>query len=139
MECQADNSRRLLARIGAEWQTLSETWRPWGFWVREYSSLPADADDVDLLAVPQRVWFHDQAGFRSENVWKWMRFVAAQTLAPTIRATDRFPIGLTAFAPYAGSDDYYLDMLWAGRHGVGWRVALGSDERIIIKQDLWRA
>lgn len=132
-------TQQLLAHISAEWQSVPDTWRPWGFWVREYDFIPADADGVDFLAVPQRVWFHDRAGFRPENIWKWMRFVAAQTLAPTMRATDQFPIGRTAFAPYDESDDYYLEVLWAGRYGMGWRVSLGPDGGSTLKKELWIA
>lgn len=132
-------TQQSLLHIEAEWQGLSETWRPWGFWVREYGPLPIDAYDVDFQAVPRRVWFRDRAGLCPENVWKWMRLVAAQTLAPTARTGDQFPIGQTAFAPYAGSDDYYLEVLWAGRNGTGWRAEPGPDERIIIKNELWIA
>ena len=69
MQSQSDDSGPLLAYIEAEWQGLSDTWRPWGFWVREYAPLPIGADSVEYQAVPERVWFHDQAGFRRENVW----------------------------------------------------------------------
>ncbi len=131
--------QQCLAQITVEWQKLAVAWRPWGFWVREYAPISGNADGVDYMAIPQQVWFHDQTGLHPENVWKWMRFVAAQTLAPTVRATDQFPIGQTAFAPYSGSDDYYLEVLWAGRHGMGWRVTPGADERIIIKKEIWIA
>ena len=134
-----DHDSQLLALIRAEWQKVPGIWRPWGFWVREYAPLPTGADGVDFLEVPQRVWFYDQNGLRAENVWKWMRFVAAQTLVPTGRPNERSFIGQAAFAPYSEGNDYYLEVLWAGRYGMGWRVALGADERSIIKKELWIA
>ena len=135
----ASATGQILARNKAEWLTVPAICRPWGFWIREYDPLPVAADDVDQKKVPQRVWFYDNAGLRSENVWKWMRFVAVRTLAPSTQSADNFPFGMTAFAPYEDSDDYYLDVLWAGKYGTGWRVTPGREGRIITKKELWIA
>ncbi len=132
-------TQKLLARIRDEWRSVPSVMRPWGFWVREYAALLPGADRVDFLAVPERVWFYDGRQYHPENVWKWMRFVSGQTLAPSNPQSDQFPLGRTAFAPYSDSDDYYLEVLWDGRYGMGWRVTSPQDRLSIVNKELWRA
>ena len=106
--------------------------------MREYAPISADAYDVDFRLVPERVWFFDRSGLREENIWSWMRLVAARTLTPYTFSVPLSPIGLTAFAPYEGSDDYYVEVLWGGRWGMAWRVSRGSEGQMLNKE-LWRA
>ena len=131
-------TRQMLAKIKAEWRSVPEEYRPWGYWVREYAPLPADADTVDFQSVPKQVWFFDKSGVRKEDVWSWMRFVAARTLAPSVSPTRLFPIGLTAFAPYQGSDECYVEVLWGGLWGMAWHISSGSESQMLNKE-LWRA
>lgn len=131
--------RQILVKIRAEWRSVPEEYRPWGFWMREYAPIPAGADSLDFQTVPERVWFFDKSGMRSRNVWNWMRFVAAKLLAPDKSPTRMFPIGQTAFAPYEGSDDYYVEVLWGGLWGMAWDISRGPDGRMLTKSELWRA
>ncbi len=131
-------TQHVLVKIRDEWRKLPIEDRPWGFWVREYAPISASADSVDFESVPEWVWFSDGPRMRKENVWSWMRFVAAKILAPQRSATRLFPIGLTAFAPYEDSDDYYVEVLWGGRWGMAWRVSRGSEGQMLNKE-LWRA
>ncbi len=132
-------TRQILVKMRDEWRRLPIEDRPWGLWVREYAPVPASADGVDFGSVPERVWFSDRSGMREENVWSWMRLVAAKALGPEKTLSWLFPIGQTAFAPYDGSDDYYVEVLWGGRWGMAWRISSGSRGQMLIEQELWRA
>ena len=132
-------TRQILVKIRSEWRQVPEEYGPWGFWVREYASISADADSVDFEAVPERVWFFDRRGMRQENVWSWMRSVAVGSLAGYTLSVPLSPIGITALASYEGSDDYYIEVLWGGRWGEAWRVGWGSTGQMLIKNNLWKA
>jgi len=132
-------TRQILVKIKDQWRMLGEDYRPWGFWVREYTPISANAHDVDFKSVPERVWFCDGSIMREENVWSWMRFVAAKILAPQRSATWIFPIGQTAFVPYEGSDDYYVEVLWGGLWGEAWRVSISPEGKLTVKASLWKA
>ena len=67
-ERRENMTRQILVRIRSEWRKVPDEYRPWGFWVREFAPVSADADSVDFNAVPERVWFFDHRGMRQENV-----------------------------------------------------------------------
>jgi hypothetical protein len=111
----------------------------WGIWVRQYPAIPDKSDAVDFLAFPDKVWFVEGLKVRQENSWKWMRLVAAVRLAPSPCRDMFFSIGQTAFAPYEGSDDYYVEVLWGGRWGEAWRVGISPEGKFVVKAGLWKA
>ncbi len=139
---QAAVQQAIFNLINSEWQRLPIDISPFGVWMREYSAIAPDGDSVDFYAFPENVWFLDQAGLRSENVWKWQRLVTVRTHFPetTIKRKRPWEIGETAFAPYRDSDSsYYVEVMWDGLWGRAWRMDISAEGVIQNKKELWRA
>jgi len=129
----------LIRHITGEWHTIRVEDLPWGLWIRRYAALPPDANEVDGWAVPERVWFADEAGLRTESIWKWARFVATRPSDDSDSGRSRFNIARAALAPYSDGRHDYADTLWGPRHGWGARWEIGADGFPCYEQNLWRA
>ena len=113
--------------------------KAWGLWIRQYPPISVDADNVDYRAFPQKVWFVEGSEVRQENVWKWMRLIAAQELAPIWYTDHVFSIAQAAFAPYSESEDYYVEVWWGCLWGEAWRVSIGPEGQPKFLKELWKA
>ena len=138
----------LVDSIVREWQGLPASLCPWGVWIRKYSQMPPGKDQVDASVLPQWVWFLDKYGLHSRNVWEWQRFYTVHFEQPwcskffsmePVHVFGAGQIGLAAFAPYAGMDNYYLETLWDGRWGHGWEINFGIDNQLLARTELWIA
>ena len=94
----------------------------------------------------RRVWFLDERGARPMDVWSYARFHAVHVVQPWCQRANGehdavfgpvHAIGQVGFAPYAGTDDVYLDRAWGGRRAVGERVGVAADGAIQVRQHLW--
>lgn len=111
---------QLLALVEREWLSLSEAYRPFGVWTRQYAPLPKEADQVDPASLSKSVWFLDEKGLRVENVWKWLSFLTMQDFVGSRHTGDRtFAIGLAAFALYENQRHCCSEMQWGPRWGQG--------------------
>jgi hypothetical protein len=143
--------QQLWTQIRQEWNALPEAGKPWGVWITLHAPLVAAADDPLQLASVQQAWFLAEGMERphERGIWTFARFWVmhferswdvAGGASPDPRFSARLrPIGLAAFAPYADSQDLYLETIWGGLWGWGRRLTLTSDGLIERTQFLWIA
>ena len=129
----------VIQRLVREWRSVQQADRPWGMWIREYASLPPDAQGLRETAVPLRVWFVDDAGLREESIWKWARFFATRPVDHSDAGKRLFAIGRVAFARYAECGDLYVEAVWGPTHGWGSRWSFDEDSERVPKGSLWRS
>ena len=140
--------RYLLARIIREWMSLPDGSRPWGVWLRYYAPIATDIDHIGTnTSVPLQAWFLDKDGISERSVWEYQRFLVVHWEQPWCGriwkerslpiSTGTYEIGLAAFAPYEDSSDVYLDWIWGGLWGRGWRVKLGANGEPADYEGLW--
>jgi hypothetical protein len=144
--------QQLWSRIRQEWNALPEAVKPWGVWITLRAPLAADVDHpLQREDLPLQAWFLE-AGMETpheRSIWAFTRFWVmhfeqpwdvAGCASPDPQFTARcYPIGLAAFAPYADSQDVYLETLWGGRWGMGGRLTLTPEGVIERGQILWIA
>jgi hypothetical protein len=118
-------------------------------WLRYYAPFAADVRDLSdiKLAPPLQAWFLDKSGLDERSVWEFQRFAVTHGVQPWCGrilketslpiSTGPHEIGLAAFAEYEDSTDVYLDWIWGGLWGRGWRIKLGADGEPVDYEDLW--
>lgn len=94
-----------------------------------------------------RAWFLDKNGMGERSVWEFRRFIVVHFEQPWCGRiweepsipinTKRYEIGMAAFAQYEGGSDVYLDWVWGGLFGRGWRVKFGEDGVAVDYHALW--
>ena len=104
-------------------------------------------DLINLSLLPHQVWFLDNDGVQPRTIGEWQRFYRVQYEQfwcrrfwgkEPVKALGAGGLALAAFAPFAGTDRYYLEVLWGGLWGHGDEVALGADgSALTLIQDLW--
>lgn len=150
-----ETRRYFLSRVEWDWRRLSrdERGNTWGVWLREYAPVPDTLQDLCELgpeAVPVRAWFLDGAGLREMSPWSYVRMVTVHggrhwytgTLcAPAstggFGGARRYSIGHTAMAPYAGCRAVYIEEVWGGLFGRGYRYDLDEQGRPCGGTSLW--
>ena len=143
--------QQLWSLIRGEWNALPEAGKPWGVWIRLYAPLAVTADHLQQEALPLQAWFLEEGMEwpHERSIWAFARFWAMHferrwavadcaTLDPRFSARC-YPLGLAAFAPYADSQDLYLETIWGGRWGWGRRLSLTPEGLIERSQGLWIA
>ena len=140
--------RYLLARIRSEWESLPADSRPWGVWLRHYAPLAADTINLGInTGPPLQAWFLDKVGLSERSVWEFQRFLVTHWVQPWCGriwkerslpvSTGAHEIGLAAFARYEDSSDVYLDWIWGGLWGRGWRIRLSANGEPVDYEGLW--
>ena len=138
----------VLHHIEAMWQANRQDGRPWSVWVRQHKPLPPAASQARTPVCA--TWFIDRRGIQPRSPWAYARFHTVHFDQPwcakmfgepanPLFGRRRHEIGLAAFARYIDSTELYLEMVWGGLGGQGWRVAVGWDGTVHIRQRLWIA
>ena len=144
-----------LLETGKEWNSLLKQWnsRPWGVWIREYESAPAeDFSGFKSSDIPKAAWFLDEKGFRAKAVEEFQRFIIVQSglywneMAfnsienKVWSASGRIfhEIGLASFAQIERADNvYYFDYVWGARFARARQVDLSRNFANAIWKDIW--
>ena len=143
--------QQFLSLTREEWKALPEVSRPWGVWMTLHAPLAANADHILQRRMPliHGAWFfEDGMALPAErDIWAFTRFWVMHFERPWDEARcasrdprfspGRFSLGVAAFAPYADSQDWCLETLWAGLRGQGRRLRLTTEGIIEPVQDLW--
>ncbi len=143
-------TQQILHLIKETWKELPVARKPWGVWITLHAPLPANADSLMRSTLPfRRAWFlTDSMGMPQErSIWAFTRFWVMHFERPWDEAgcassdphfsADYYAIGLAAFAPYAGSNDIYLETIWAGLSGFGQRLSINAHGLIEPGEGLW--
>lgn len=137
--------------IREEWQALPDEGKPWGVWITLRAPLAADANHPQQEAPLQQAWVltQDMERPQERSLWAFARFWVmhferpwdkAGCAPPDPRFAARwYPLGLAACAPYADSQDCYLETIWGGRWGWGRRLRRTPEGSIESVQGLWIA
>lgn len=143
------NIQIILDYIADEWQRLrkdqwanheGEQW-PYGAWIRLHEPLPVGADQIETPL--SAAWFLDANGLRRMDTASFVRFwtVQIQQTWVTGFATSpdhadftrtRHRIGMAAFAPYGGTDEFYLETIWGGLSASGMRATVRGGQLEIL-------
>lgn len=138
--------QQLLHHVVDAWRNRDSAHRPYALWIRQHDPLPIYGG---YLETPLRVvWLLDERGLRQRSVWDYARFYAVQ--CDRLWCSSIWPepnpifgrvheIGWAAFAQYAGTDDYYLEIVWGGLDGEGHRVTIDHSGLLHHGGSLWRA
>jgi hypothetical protein len=137
----------LLNLIEQQWRSLPPAAQPWGVWIRSYDCVEPDSNGIAIEAWPQAVWFLDHSGLHERDIWVWQRFRVVLIDQPWCQRGfakepvhvfgRRHEIGLAAFAPYRNSTDIYLEVIWGGTFGSGWRMGSTMDGATLHQQMIW--
>jgi hypothetical protein len=144
--------QQLWSLIRQEWEALPEAGKPWGVWITRYAPLAAETSHpLERKSLPLQAWFLEAGMERPDerSIWAFTRFWmmhferpwdVAGWASPDSWFTARcYPLGLASFAPYADSQDFYLETIWGGRWGLGRRLTLTPEGLIERTQGLWIA
>jgi hypothetical protein len=148
-ETHLEQTPLLLEFISQQWFQLDERSRPPRVWIRQHQPLEQDVDWKPDTSI-ERAWLLDSTGFKEHNINVFSRFAAAHMSHPWWQGVDRPPIsslfqfgkpyefGLALFAPYKYLSAFYVEVIWAGLYGRGYRVEC-HDGEVIIRNELWKS
>ena len=142
--------QNLLQLITTEWESLSAEVRPRGVWIRQYAPIPIGAErEIDYSSLPLQTWFLDRRGIRKRSAWEFKRLQVVHLEQPWCKKVNkersalwtpgRHEIGFVAFAEYENSSDVYIETIWAGLYGNGFRIKLDENGKVIYRSELWIA
>ena len=140
--------RFALNKIEIEWVRLSADYQPWGVWIRQHVSIPNSViDRLESQAALQRVWFLSREGITPRDPWDYLRMMVVQFEQPwckkmwkertTWSANGPHEIGFAGFAEYENSEDIYVEVIWGGLFGRGWRITIGEQATETGSRLLW--
>ena len=121
--------RALLSEVERAWRGRPAAARPWGVWAREHGPIHVGVDEsMAVVRAPLvAAWFLDEGGWRRRDPWMFARFWAVHVVRPwDWQVWSPVPnavfgrvheIALAAFAPYAGTESFYLRRPGAGATG----------------------
>jgi len=142
--------RPILDSIIQEWRGLPSRLQPWSFWIALYAAIDQYATDLPLQRILDAAWFFNGRDLEARPAAAYLRFHCIHFTRPWYSGSSvpipmnpvfarTFEIGLVEIAPYAGTAEWYVGTLWAGRWGEGRRVRIDTQGVVRTVQTLWRS
>ncbi|HEX9996483.1 MAG TPA: hypothetical protein VGB45_05010 [Abditibacterium sp.] len=137
----------LLEFVVSKYQQSEPKMRPQYLWVREYDSANSGktGDAFPLMKWANRVWLLNEQGLQERSILDWRRFEVIHfngrsSFSPPNPIWNRgvHEIGFAAFSPTNDENIFYLENIYGGLFGSGWRMKI-AETGILENEMAWIA